>query len=118
MADILHDKPLSDYINSVQVRHLLVYLLVSLVPPGFVTTYGSISRVSGIAPRVVGRILAANPYPIIIPCHRVVRGDRSLGGYSMGGPRVKRMILEVEGVEFVSKGRVLEEHVVYLEELI
>ena len=57
-----------------------VWALVSLVPPGLVTTYGSLARLLRTSPRLVGRALAANPDPIVVPCHRVVRSDGSLGG--------------------------------------
>jgi len=41
-------------------------------------------------------VFAANPIPIVVPCHRVVRGDGTLGGY-LGGPDAKRALLELEG---------------------
>jgi len=77
-----------------------VWALVSLVPPGRVTTYASIARLLRVSPRLVGAALKANPNPIVVPCHRVVKSDGGLGGYSMGGPQVKRRLLELEGVEF------------------
>ncbi len=83
----------------------LVYTLLQLIPPGRVTTYSSLARASGLHPRLVGRILASNPRPVVVPCHRVVRSDGSLGGYRYGGPRVKRRLLELEGVSF-RNGRV------------
>jgi methylated-DNA-[protein]-cysteine S-methyltransferase len=43
--------------------------------------------------------LATNPFPIIIPCHRVIRSDGVLGGYQ-GGINMKRALLEMEGVAF------------------
>lgn len=48
------------------------------------------------AARAVGNALGANPVPIVIPCHRVVRGDGSLGGYAFG-QQMKRMLLQAEG---------------------
>ncbi|MFY9488485.1 MAG: methylated-DNA--[protein]-cysteine S-methyltransferase [Solirubrobacterales bacterium] len=48
------------------------------------------------ASRAVGNALGANPLPIIIPCHRIVRGDGSLGGYAFG-PDMKQSLLEAEG---------------------
>ncbi len=78
----------------------LIYILIQLIPMGYVTTYGSIARLLGVSPRLVGLALAQNSLPIIIPCHRVVRGDGSLGGYSFGGPEFKRMLLRLEGVVF------------------
>ncbi len=95
-----------------------VWTLISLVPPGLVTTYGSIARFLNVSPRLVGRALKANPYPIIIPCHRVIRSDGGLGGYSRGGTQVKRRLLELEGVEFTVDGRVRREFIVDIKDLI
>lgn len=77
------------------------------IPRGSVSTYARIARHIGAprAARAVGRALATNPFPIVIPCHRAVRSDGSLGGYR-GGVRMKRALLEMEGVEFTSSGRV------------
>ncbi len=94
-----------------------VWMLVSLVPPGLVTTYGSIARLLNVSPRLVGQALKANPNPIVVPCHRVVRSDGSLGGYSLGDPRVKRRLLELEGVEFTVDGRVRREFIVDVADL-
>ena len=46
-----------------------------------------------------------NPFPIIIPCHRAIRSDRSLGGYQ-GGLEMKRTLLEMEGIEFDDTKRI------------
>jgi O-6-methylguanine DNA methyltransferase len=71
------------------------------VPPGRVSTYGNIAAAIGHpgASRAVGGVMAKNPFPIIIPCHRVVKSDLTLGGFSYG-PSLKRRLLEAEGVEF------------------
>ncbi|HWQ17714.1 MAG TPA: MGMT family protein [Sulfolobales archaeon] len=82
------------------VRKEILYTLLMLIPPGLVTTYGSLARLAGLSPRVVGRLLAENENVVIIPCHRVVRSDGSLGGYSSGGEKVKKRLLEIEGVRF------------------
>lgn len=63
------------------------------------TTYGELARRAGKpgAARAVGAILARNPVPLIIPCHRVLRTDGSLGGFSaVGGVRIKQRLLELE----------------------
>ncbi|MCE4613628.1 MAG: MGMT family protein [Desulfurococcales archaeon] len=91
--------------------------LLLVIPTGSVTTYKSLSKLLGISPRLVGALLAANDEPLIVPCHRVVRSDGSLGGYSLGGPRFKEKILRVEGV-YVERGRVKDDHVTDLEELL
>lgn len=69
------------------------------LPPGALTSYGELAREAGKprAARAVGQIVGANPLPILIPCHRVVAGDGTLGGYS-GGLARKRMLLEIEGI--------------------
>ena len=51
------------------------------IPLGYVTSYGAIAGVVGGGPRAVGNIMASNPFAPIVPCHRVVRADFSLGGY-------------------------------------
>ena len=68
---------------------------VSLIPVGYVASYGSVARTVGGSPRAVGRIMALNPFPLIIPCHRVVASDFSLGGYG-GGVHLKLEILKRE----------------------
>jgi len=65
------------------------------VPVGYVTTYGDLAEVSDLAPRVVGRVMASNPFAPLIPCHRVVRSDFSIGGYG-GGVDMKWAILQRE----------------------
>jgi len=60
----------------------------------------------------VGTALAKNPFPIVIPCHRAVRSDGTLGGYQ-GGLEMKRALLEMEGVYFDTFDRVLTEAFFY-----
>jgi methylated-DNA-[protein]-cysteine S-methyltransferase len=91
-----------------------VLLAEHQIPRGWVSTYGRIAahlRVPGGA-RAVGGALARNPFPIIIPCHRAIRSDGRLGGFQ-GGPAMKRALLELEGVEFSSTGRVSTERLYY-----
>ena len=78
------------------------------VPRGWVTTYQLIAAHLGRprAVRAVGGALAANPFPLMVPCHRVIRSDGHLGGYR-GGLAMKRALLEGEGVEVDDTGRVL-----------
>lgn len=84
------------------------------IPRGRVSTYQRIARHLGIAngARAVGTALATNPFPIIIPCHRAIRSDGTLGGYQ-GGPQMKRDLLKMEGVLFDSSGRVVTEELYY-----
>lgn len=78
-----------------------VYDLVSSVPLGKVTTYGAISKIVGIDPRVVGYALHANQDPENVPCHRVINSKGKISsGYAFGGPRIQRKMLEKEGVKF------------------
>ncbi|RLI26946.1 MAG: hypothetical protein DRO52_01620 [Candidatus Hecatellales archaeon] len=82
-----------------------VLRLTLQVPRGYVTSYGRLAKLLNAlkASRAVGLALASNPFPLLIPCHRVVRGDLRLGGYSLG-VEVKAEILEREGVR-LEKGR-------------
>jgi methylated-DNA-[protein]-cysteine S-methyltransferase len=70
------------------------------VPRGQVATYGQIARRIGRphAARAIGQALGSNPVPIVVPCHRVLASDGTLGGYSgRGGIRTKRRLLQLEG---------------------
>ena len=69
------------------------------IPRGEVRPYGWIAREIGApgAAKDVGVALAENPILFLIPCHRVVRSDGSLGGYAGGGPALKRKLLMLEG---------------------
>ena len=84
------------------------------IPRGWVSTYGRIARSLEIpgAARAVGGALAHNPFPIIIPCHRAIKSNGELGGFR-GGLRMKRALLELEGVEFSQAGKVITERVYY-----
>ena len=77
------------------------------IPAGRVMTYGELARVAGSpgAARAVGSAMAANPVPVIIPCHRVVRADGTLGAYSAGGAAAKARMLRAEGIG-VTNGRI------------
>ncbi len=79
--------------------------LVKQIPKGKLMTYGEIAREltgSVRAARAVGQAVATNPYPVVVPCHRVVRSDGGIGGYSSGVEK-KIRLLSAEGVEI--KGR-------------
>lgn len=77
------------------------------IPRGKVSTYGIIASHLGKTggARAVGNSLAENPFPIVVPCHRAIRSDGSLGGYQ-GGTGMKRALLDLEGIRFDDKGRV------------
>ena len=71
------------------------------IPRGEVRPYGWVAAEIGRpkAVRAVGTALGHNPVPLIVPCHRVVRSDGTIGQYSVGGPVQKRAILRFEGVD-------------------
>ena len=81
-----------------------VYELLLKIPVGKLSTYGDLAKALGkpSASRAIGRILAKNPNPIVVPCHRVVMSDGKLGGYAYGNTR-KRELLEKEGISFTDK---------------
>ena len=86
-------------------------MLTSQIPEGKVSTYGLIAEALGNKnlSRVVGRCLRSNPNPITVPCHRVVKSDRQLGGYK-GSSRSteKASLLRAEGIIVDSKYRILK----------
>ena len=77
-----------------------VYKKLLQVPTGCVVTYGELSKAVGLhnGQRLVGQIMKKNPFPVIVPCHRVVKSDGSIGGYAFGENIKKNMLLN-EGVE-------------------
>ncbi len=65
---------------------------------GSTKSYGELAKDLGTAPRALGGACGRNPIPIIIPCHRVLAGDRKLGGYSgLDGIETKLFLLKLEG---------------------
>jgi len=74
-----------------------VYQVVLRIPAGQVRTYKWVARKAGrpMAFRAVGQILKNNPYPLIIPCHRVVKTNHTLGGYIFGAKN-KKILLDIE----------------------
>ena len=84
------------------------------IPRGRVSTYGRLARHLGSpnGARAVGNCLATNPFPIVIPCHRAIRSDRTLGGYQ-GGTEMKQALLEMEGLRVDESGRVVVDRFFY-----
>ena len=76
-----------------------VWGVLRTIPYGRVRSYGWVARKLGtpLAARAVGGACGDNPIPLIVPCHRVVGGDGSLGGFS-GGLATKKRLLRLEGV--------------------
>ncbi|MBF0627202.1 MAG: methylated-DNA--[protein]-cysteine S-methyltransferase [Magnetococcales bacterium] len=81
-----------------------VWEALRAIPAGQVITYGMLAQRIGSAPRAVGGALAANPIPILLPCHRVVAANGDLRGYSgLGGMKSKQFLLELEGIATIEK---------------
>ena len=77
-----------------------VYEIARTIPPGRTRTYGEIAAELGDASlaRAVGQALGANPFPIVVPCHRVMAAGGRAGGFSApGGLATKLKLLEIEG---------------------
>lgn len=72
---------------------------LSTIPRGQVRTYGWLARQAGRpgAARAAGNVMARNPVPLLLPCHRVVPARGGLGGYAFG-PAIKRALLRKEGL--------------------
>ena len=80
---------------------LTVWSYLRQIPKGTVKTYSQVANAIGkpSAIRAVASAIGKNPYPPKIPCHRVIRSDGSLGGYSgKGGIKTKKMLLKKEGI--------------------
>lgn len=85
-----------------------VYRIVACIPIGETRTYGWVAEQAGNpkACRAVGQILKRNPYPLTIPCHRVVASGGRIGGYVFGAARKKRLLsLEREIKEWLETKR-------------
>jgi methylated-DNA-[protein]-cysteine S-methyltransferase len=82
-----------------------VYRTLLQIPYGGVTTYARIAIMCGdkCKTRAVARALATNPFPLAIPCHRVVKSDGSLGGFSSpGGTDLKQWLIRMESANKVA----------------
>tara|TARA_Y100000768_G_scaffold192424_1_gene144275 strand:- start:179 stop:454 length:276 start_codon:yes stop_codon:yes gene_type:complete len=80
-----------------------VWKEISKIPFGETRTYKDLAIAIGKpnSSRAVANACAKNPYPVIIPCHRVIRSDGKLGGYSgVGGVKKKKELLKLENVKF------------------
>ena len=81
-----------------QVR---VWRYLAKIPRGSLKTYSQVAKGIGkpLAVRAVGNAIGKNPFAPKIPCHRVIRSDGSLGGYSgKGGIKTKKLLLKREGI--------------------
>jgi methylated-DNA-[protein]-cysteine S-methyltransferase len=85
---------LADGLSSFQRR---VFRRLLTVPAGHTTTYAKLGKAAKSSPRAVGRAVARNPWPLLVPCHRVVRTGGGLGGYSApAGAALKGKLLVFE----------------------
>lgn len=91
-----------------------VLLAEYAIPRGWVSTYKRIAGKIGIptGARVIGNALARNPFPIIIPCHRAIKTNGDLGEFQ-GGINMKRRLLELEGIKFSERGKVITDRIYY-----
>lgn len=95
---VAFDEPLDPTIGTgFQQR---VWAITRAIPRGQTRTYGQIAREAGSpgAARAVGQAMARNPWPVIVPCHRVVGHDGQLTGFG-GGLDMKRKMLAMEGAD-------------------
>jgi methylated-DNA-[protein]-cysteine S-methyltransferase len=91
-----YDLPLDWRLSSGFRRQVLAHLVQ--IPYGVTESYALVAQAAGNpkAVRAVGTACATNPLPLVVPCHRVVRSDGTVGEYA-GGPEAKRMLLGLEG---------------------
>ena len=85
-----------------------VYKKLLQVQKGKITTYGELSKAVGLknGQRAIGMIMKKNPFPVIVPCHRVVKSDSKIGGY-VYGERVKSRMLANEGIK-IKDGKIID----------
>ena len=90
-----------------------VYKKLLQVPKGKVTTYSELAKAVGLknGQRTIGRIMSKNPFPVIVPCHRVILSNGKIGGYAWG-EKIKTNMLSKEGVK-IKKGKILDSNKIY-----
>jgi len=117
MQDLLRGDAVDFDLNMISLRECSdfqksVLLADYKIPRGCVSTYSRIANRLGFYgyARAVGRALSLNPFPLIIPCHRVIKSNGEIGGYQ-GGGRMKKALLEYEGTEVTQKGKILMDRV-------
>ena len=80
---------------------LKVWRFIKKIPKGSIKTYAQVAKEIGkpLAIRAVANAIGKNPYPPKIPCHRIIRSNGTLGGYSgKGGVKRKKLLLKNEGI--------------------
>ncbi len=85
-----------------------IYKKLLEVPKGQITTYGELAKAVGLknGQRIIGKIMNKNPYPVIVPCHRVVMSTGKIGGYTYG-ERIKTKLLNDEGIK-IKNGKIID----------
>jgi methylated-DNA-[protein]-cysteine S-methyltransferase len=84
-----------------------IFRALQSIPAGKTTTYGELASIAGSSggSRAVGRAMATNPFPLLVPCHRVVASGGKAGGFSAyGGLVTKEKLLALEGATLVRQG--------------
>lgn len=101
--DVTFNEPLDPTLGTEFQRQ--VWALTRAIPRGQTRSYGEIARQAGSpgAARAVGQAMARNPWPIVVPCHRVVGHDGRLTGFG-GGLEMKLRMLEMEGAQLTVGG--------------
>jgi methylated-DNA-[protein]-cysteine S-methyltransferase len=90
-----------------------VYAVARAIPPGATSTYGAIADRLGDhgASRAVGQALGANPFPIVVPCHRVLAAGGKIGGFSANGGRVTKLrLLNIERARVGDAPTLFDDH--------
>jgi O-6-methylguanine DNA methyltransferase len=83
--------------NSLQKK---IWSALKKIKKGNTITYGEIAKKFNVSPRYIGRVCGENRHILIVPCHRVIRSDGHLGGYSAkGGISLKKKLLDFENVK-------------------
>lgn len=100
LKDIFEGKNYKAFSFDTDLKYLSIYKqkvlkCTNVIPAGYVSTYGAIAKVAGGSARSVGNVQASNPVPLLVPCHRVVRSDLTIGGYGYG-KQAKMEILQRE----------------------
>jgi O-6-methylguanine DNA methyltransferase len=89
---------LGDLYETATTMQLRVWSFLYAIPRGETRTYAQVARACDCSPKEVAATCAQNPFPVLIPCHRVVISDGRLGPYTFGGQTRKAELLQGEGV--------------------
>ena len=97
----------------------LVMLAMLAIPRGFVASYSDLAELLNMTPRLIGLFASRNPMPVLVPCHRVVNRDGTIGGYSAwhnDGRGIKALLLSMENVN-VNGMKISKDHFIDASEL-